>query len=169
MAARELARANWKQALSLICQIKFVKNLAEFEQIKEVLTTRFREAALVVFLGTSIENHQNFSLDLLSKLFDMEEKQIIRVISRQIVKRELIGVKIDLKEKQLKIDRDAFKFKESDHLSLSMLNKVDTLAETNERILQTLKSQQGHKERTQAELLAIKNKDLMYRSKRPQY
>lgn len=66
MAARELARANWKDALRLISNIKFVKNLAEFEEIQTVLTQRFKEAALVIFLGSSLENHKNFSLELLS-------------------------------------------------------------------------------------------------------
>jgi len=121
MATRELARANWKEALRLICNIKFVKNLAEFEDIQRVLTQRFKEAALVTFLSTSLENNKNFSLELLSKLFSLDEKQIIRVISKQILHKEIIGVKIDLKLKQVKIDEEAMKYKENDHLSLSLL------------------------------------------------
>jgi hypothetical protein len=104
------------------------------------LTLKFKEASLITFLCNSMETHKTFGLGLLSEVFDLEEKVIVKTISKLIMKKEIVGLRINMKEKLIVMEYDLNNFKESHHLTLQFVQKVDQMVDSNERTLDLLRN-----------------------------
>ncbi len=67
------------------------------------MTHRFKESALKAFLCRATKSYSSFNLEVLQRMFSLEEKQVNQVASKMIIKGK-IQAHIDIKQKMLIMD-----------------------------------------------------------------
>jgi len=129
--------------------------MPEFQNgtLKKALLNRFREEALRIFLIESQNQYESLSIDRLQDQFKIEKPQILRQMSRLIMKKQL-NAKIDnttdtvIYEKPKSVDNmpgianyEYNDRQEMFHLQNLYLEKISNMVEANERCMDLLINQ----------------------------
>jgi hypothetical protein len=65
---------------------EFVDSSSDF---KAVLVNKFKEQALKAYLCRAAKSYQSFSIDSLTKIFELSEPTLYKVINKMILKNKL--------------------------------------------------------------------------------
>lgn len=143
-AAKSLLNGDWQKGTDLILNLE-VWNLIPGDgssRVKAMLAVTLKETALKLYLYTTGQFYETLSLSYLVEMFEIEEKQIKKIISKMIFHKEL-SASWDYNNVLVlhKIDATA-----TQTLALAMADKLAYIVESNERILDPLTSTYGYKD-----------------------
>lgn len=136
LAAKQLHKSNWREALDLVFQIKQVQKSSEFNEakLKDALTAKFKEAALKAFLCRGTKTYESFSVESLLRQFELPKARLYQIISKMIVKNKL-QAHFDTKQELLIVDTQSNDTNELQQLSTQYVDKLELMVENNERLI----------------------------------
>jgi len=87
-ASLALNKSNWASVCDSVFKIKQITSLPEFQtgELKELLIQRIKLASLKTFMCKGSKSYQTFSIKSLANIFEMEEKQVKKFISKMILR-----------------------------------------------------------------------------------
>jgi translation initiation factor 3 subunit C len=144
-AAKYLMAGEWQKACSSILGLE-VWNLVPGDggsKVKEMLNSRMKEEAVRIYLLKYGVHYESLSLAHICQMFDIEEVPARKIISRMIFNKEISGawehpantlVLYNIEPSSLQV------------LSQQVAEKVATLVESNERVIDPLANSYGYKE-----------------------
>ena len=117
----------------------------------------FREAALKTFLFKAPKNYTAISLDTLEEMFQLPQKDLLKQVSKLILKKKVRGF-LDMNKRLLVFDHCSHESLELHHLSLQYVERLETMVENNEKLLELLKASASLKEKKAPESTATGSK-----------
>lgn len=90
-AARALNKSDWKMSLKHIFSITALTKLTEYEygDLKRMLTKSFKESAMQSYIFMAAKQYKSFSIKSLSSIFEMDEKEVKKIVSKLILNSRL--------------------------------------------------------------------------------
>lgn len=86
------------------------------------------------FMCRGVKSYQTFSIKSLSNIFELEEKQVKKFISKMILKNQ-IDAHIDPSLGVIILEKTTSDIKELQHLSLQYVSKIESQIANNEKML----------------------------------
>jgi len=143
-AARALQVADWKKCSELLFNVKLWESINNQQQVKEFALKGIKEAALKTYLFTYCYYYATFSLEHLSKYFELSPVEIRSVVSKLILKDE-IQATISADSKHIEVYGTEPKLLQS--LALQLADKAVIAVENNERMLDVVGGGYGYKDK----------------------
>ena len=137
-AAKALKMGDYRSCLDYIINDKMnskIWNLfANGDEVRKMLETKIKEESLCTYLFTYSQFYDNISLDWLSSMFDLDRTICHQIVSRLIINEEL-AASWDEPSSSLVLHRtDPTRLQ---NMAIQLAEKVSTLVEVNERILES--------------------------------
>jgi len=88
--ARSLMKGDWKGCYSVVSKLSFWNVLGE--KVLNMLQEKIKVAALKTWLFGYSKSYNAIKLDNLSKMFDLEKKDIVKSVSKMILKENFYGL-----------------------------------------------------------------------------
>ena len=133
-AAKALIRGDWEKCCSLLFSLSVWQYITDSERLKKMVQQKIKEEGVRTFLFTVSVNYDSFSAERLSSMFQLDNNEIHKIVSRMIVNDELqaswdneSGCIVMHKTEPSKLQNLALQFSE----------KVVNLAENNEKLLES--------------------------------
>jgi len=144
-AARALHKSDWSAAFKRISTISMFARLEEFQrgELKEQLSSAFKDAALKIFVSESESQYESFSITNVCKQFEITKETLIKQVSKLIVKGTIAG-RIDLASNAVIFNKQSQSALSSDnraemnYLQSVNLDKIRQLVDSNDRCMELL-------------------------------
>jgi translation initiation factor 3 subunit C len=131
-AANAMKKGNWKQCRDYILNIKSWNLFINVDEVKLMLTSQIQEETLRTYIFTYGAVYDSLSLHRLSEMFELPLTTVHSIISRMIIKEELLA---SLDEPTQCIVMHHAKPTKLQSLALNLAEKIGTLADHNEELL----------------------------------
>jgi hypothetical protein len=145
-SAKLLISGDWQKATDCLLNLE-VWNLIPNDEgaaVKAMLALKLKEEALRIYLINGGVNYDSIALSHLCELFSMDASNVRRIVSKMIFQQELYGAWDRCPEEVLvlyKVEPTV-----THQLVQQLSEKINTLMENNERILDPLTSSYGYKD-----------------------
>ncbi|KAI8920231.1 eukaryotic translation initiation factor 3 subunit 8 N-terminus-domain-containing protein [Powellomyces hirtus] len=148
-AAKALAAGEWQRCQDLIHTVKIWELMPQADKIKDMLTTKIKEEGLRTYLFTYAPYYDSLGQDQLASMFDLPALQVRGIISRMIINEE-IDASIDQPTNTIVLHRaSAGDVSRLEHLAGVYADKVSSLVESNEKLLEARSQHLGLQQQQQ--------------------
>ena len=113
----------------------------EGANLKNVLTKAFQESAMTSYIFMAAKQYKSFSLPTLSSMFEMDTKEVKKIVSKLIINNRL-QAHIDRANDLIVIDQDGADINQLQQLSLQYVSKIENLVKNNERMVEIMSHSQ---------------------------
>ncbi|KAH9445475.1 hypothetical protein MJO28_012679 [Puccinia striiformis f. sp. tritici] len=134
-ASKALQTGDWQKCIELIHGIKIWSLMPRQDALKEMLTRKIQEEALRTYLFTYSSYYSTVSIEYLSTSFQLSETEVTSIVSRMIWNEELGGASLDQIDKVVVLSKQ--ELTKLQQLTIGLIDKVNGMAETNERYLES--------------------------------
>ena len=143
-ASRSLYHGEWRKALDyLFAANKVWKLIPEFEEVQKVLMKEVKEVAFKVLMFKNSKCYESYSISDLGNLFEMEEEEVKRLVSKLIV-RERFNISVKKEENVVQINETPLN--EVQSLANVCAQKLRYVLSQNQKIVNgTFKPKNSHK------------------------
>eukprot|EP00735_Rhodelphis_limneticus_P009130 TRINITY_DN2556_c0_g1::TRINITY_DN2556_c0_g1_i1::g.19161::m.19161 TRINITY_DN2556_c0_g1::TRINITY_DN2556_c0_g1_i1::g.19161 ORF type:complete len:969 (-),score=310.54,sp/Q9XHM1/EIF3C_MEDTR/40.77/0.0,eIF-3c_N/PF05470.7/6.9e-186,PCI/PF01399.22/5.7e+03,PCI/PF01399.22/1.5e-14,Baculo_DNA_bind/PF04786.7/0.015,Baculo_DNA_bind/PF04786.7/3e+03,DUF4363/PF14276.1/7.9,DUF4363/PF14276.1/21,TPR_2/PF07719.12/1.5e+04,TPR_2/PF07719.12/2.1,TPR_2/PF07719.12/1.5e+03,PTS_IIA/PF02255.11/5.8e+03,PTS_IIA/PF02255.11/1.5,PTS len=132
-AARHLMKGDWQQAQDIINKLKMWQFIPNSAEVKAMLNRRIQLEALRTYIFTFASSYDSLSLAILSRMFNLDEKVVHANLSKMMINDEL-HASWDQPTSTIVMHKHAEPTR-LQFLALQLADKVNTLVENNERLL----------------------------------
>lgn len=131
-ATHAMKRGDWRQCRDYILSIKAWDLFIDVEHVKALLTRKIQEETLRTYIFAYGEIYDTLSLQSLSDMFELPLKSVLSIISKMIIKEELLA---SLDEPTQTIVLHHAKPSKVQSQAILLSEKVGNLAEHNEELM----------------------------------
>ncbi|XP_011403348.1 PREDICTED: eukaryotic translation initiation factor 3 subunit C-like [Amphimedon queenslandica] len=131
-AANSMKKGNWIQARDYLLNIKAWNLFTNVEEVKAMLTSKIQEETLRTYIFTYGSVYDSLSLHRLSEMFELPLATVHSIISRMIIKEELLA---SLDEPTQCVVMHHAKPTKLQSLALNLAEKIGTVADHHEELL----------------------------------
>ncbi|PLW16572.1 hypothetical protein PCANC_11752 [Puccinia coronata f. sp. avenae] len=134
-ASKALQTGDWQKCIELINGIKIWSLMPRQDALKEMLTRKIQEEALRTYLFTYSSYYSTVSIEYLATSFQLSESEVTSIVSRMIWNEELGGASLDQIDKVVVLSKQ--ELTKLQQLTVGLVDKVNGMAETNERYMES--------------------------------
>ncbi|KAJ1673716.1 Translation initiation factor 3 subunit c, partial [Spiromyces aspiralis] len=141
-ASKALATGDWEQCKEFIDSIKIWDLMPNIEDIKAMLSEKIRQEALRTYLFTYASHYDSITVANLSEMFSLSISKVKSILSRMVYNEEVEASLDEVAETLVFGHTNVDPSSRLHQAALALVDKVNTLVETNERVFE-LKVNQG--------------------------
>jgi translation initiation factor 3 subunit C len=131
-ATHAMRKGDWQKCKDYVLEIKVWELFINKDKVKEMLGRKIQEESLRTFIFTFSETYDTLSLERLSQMFELPVKEVHSIVSRMIIKEELLA---SLDEPTRTIVLHHAKPNKLQCQTVLLAEKISTLADHNEELM----------------------------------
>ncbi|XP_028396733.1 eukaryotic translation initiation factor 3 subunit C-like [Dendronephthya gigantea] len=134
-ASKEMSKGNWRECADFILAVKVWNLFDQAEEVKKMLKRKIQEESLRTYLFSYNSVYDSISMNTLAAMFELDRPVVHSIISKMIINSEL-QASWDEPTQTVVMHRGAEPSR-LQSLALQLADKISTLVDNNERVLDT--------------------------------